>query len=77
VVLVKDGESFEPREIRTGRTDQRVVEVLEGLSEGEVLGIPMVSRLKEEHDLLDARVRRSRSFGGDAAKNRQPAGGRR
>ncbi len=77
VVLVKDGESFEPREIRTGRTDQRVVEVLEGLSEGEVLGIPMVSRLKEEHDLLDARVRRSRSFGRDAAKNRQPAGGRR
>ena len=34
-----------------------------------------VSRLKDEHDLLDARVRRSRSFGADAAKKRQPAGG--
>jgi HlyD family secretion protein len=77
VVLVKNGGSFEPREIRIGRTDQRVVEILEGLSEGEVLGIPMVSRLKEEHDRLDTRVRNSRSFGGGGAKKRQPAGGHR
>ena len=62
-VLVKDGDEYVPREIRTGRTDHRVIEVLDGLREGDVLGIPMVSRLKEENDRLDARVRSNRSFG--------------
>jgi hypothetical protein len=62
-VLVKDGGEYVPREIRTGRTDHRVIEVLDGLREGDVLGIPMVSRLKEENDRLDARVRSNRSFG--------------
>jgi HlyD family secretion protein len=70
-VLVKDGDTYRPREIRTGTSDHRVIEVVDGLEEGEVLGIPMVSRLKEEHDLLDARVRRSRSFGsGDRGDKR-------
>ncbi len=64
LVLVKDGGEYVPREIRTGRTDHRVIEVLDGLREGDVLGIPMVSRLKEENDRLDARVRSTRSFGG-------------
>jgi hypothetical protein len=63
-VLVKDGDEYVLREISTGRTDHRVIEVLEGLREGEVLGIPMVSRLKEANDRLDARVRSTRSFGG-------------
>ena len=63
LVLVKDGGEYVPREIRTGRTDHRVIEVLDGLREGDVLGIPMVSRLKEENDRLDARVRSTRSFG--------------
>ncbi len=63
LVLVKDGGEYVPREIRTGRTDHRVIEVLDGLREGDVLGIPMVSRLKEENDRLDARVRSNRSFG--------------
>ncbi|MEE9472020.1 MAG: efflux RND transporter periplasmic adaptor subunit [Gemmatimonadota bacterium] len=63
LVLVKDGGEYVPREIRTGRTDHRVIEVLDGLREGDVLGIPMVARLKEENDRLDARVRSNRSFG--------------
>jgi len=62
-VLLKQGADYVPREIRTGRSDHRSVEVLEGLSEGEVLGVPMVSRLKEENDLMNARMRESRSFG--------------
>lgn len=76
VVLVAAGGEFVPREIRTGRTDYRVIEVLEGLSEGDVLGIPMVSRLKEEHDRMDERIRRSRSFGAGRGDARRPAGGR-
>jgi len=74
VVLVEDAGDFVRREIRTGRTDYRVVEVLSGLSAGDVLGIPMVSRLKDEHDRMDARIRRSRSFGGGQGGERRPAG---
>lgn len=73
-VLVKDGDTYRPREIRTGTSDHRVIEVVDGLEEGDVLGIPMVSRLKQEHDLLDARVRRSRSFGGGDRKDRRAKG---
>lgn len=62
-VLVKEDEGYVPREIRTGQTNDRAIEVLEGLEEGDVLGIPMVSRLKTENDRLDARVRGTRSFG--------------
>ena len=62
-VLVKEGDEYVPREIRTGANDYRVVEVLEGLEEGTILGIPMTSRLKQDNDLLDSRVRSSRTFG--------------
>lgn len=75
VVLVKDGGDFVPREIRTGRTDYRVVEVLGGLSPGDVIGIPMVSRLKDEHDRMDARIRSGRTFGAGQGGERRPAGG--
>jgi len=72
-VLVKAADGYVPREIRTGQTDYRVIEVLEGLEAGEVLGIPMLSRLKEENDRLDARVRKSRSFGGGDRDKKRPS----
>ena len=72
-VLVKEGNDYVPHEVRTGSTNYRLVEVLSGLEEGAVLGIPMVSRLKEENDRLDARVRDSRSFGGGDRGKRKPA----
>jgi len=71
-VLVKQGEDYVTREIRTGRSDHRVIEVLEGLTDGEVLGIPMVSRLKEENDLMNTRMRESRSFGSGDRESRKP-----
>ncbi len=70
-VLVKNGSEYTPREIRVGETDYRVVEVLEGIEPGEVLGIPMTSRLKADHDILDARVRSSQSFGRDNEKDKR------
>ena len=76
-VLVKENGDYVSREIRTGASDYRVVEVLDGLEEGAVLGIPMTSRLKQDNDLLDSRVRRTRSFGssrGDKKKNPSPGG---
>ena len=72
-VLVKQGEGYVTREIRTGRSDHRVIEVLEGLADGEVLGIPMVSRLKQENDLMNSRMRERRSFGSSDRKSPQPS----
>jgi len=72
-VLLKQGEDYVTREIRTGRSDHRVIEVLEGLADGAVLGIPMLSRLKEENDLMNARMRENRSFGNGDRKSRQPS----
>ncbi len=62
VVLVQVGGTeaeYEPRPIRTGRTDHRVIEVVEGLEAGDRLGIPMVSRLKAAHDRRDQRIRKT------------------
>ncbi len=70
-VLVKEDEGYVPREIRTGETNDRRIEVLDGLEEGDVLGIPMVSRLKTENDRLDARVRGTRTFGRGSKRDRR------
>jgi HlyD family secretion protein len=74
VVLVKNADGYGAREIRTGRTDYRVVEVLDGLEEGEVLGIPMVSRLKKEHDQIEARIRNRQSFGAGGKRDTNARG---
>jgi HlyD family secretion protein len=74
-VLVKEDGAFASREIRIGARNYRVVEVLDGLEEGAALGIPMTSRLKQDNDLLDSRVRSTRSFGsGRADKKKKPSG---
>jgi HlyD family secretion protein len=77
-VLVRNGDGWAPREVEIGRMDHRVVEIVSGLEPGEELGIPLWSRLKEDHDRLDARMRRSRSFrpGGDSSSDKKPASGR-
>ena len=74
-VLLKQDGDFVPRTVRTGASNYRVVEVLDGLEEGATLGIPMVSRLKQDNDLLDSRVRGSRSFGGGSSQKPKKAGG--
>jgi HlyD family secretion protein len=69
-VLVKEGSEYLPREIRTGETNDRVVEILDGLKAGETLGVPMVSYLKEDHDRMDSKIRATRSFGANAKKSK-------
>ena len=72
IVLVRQGDTFQPQPIRVGMTNYQVVEVLAGLSEGDVLGIPMVSRLKSDNDRRVDRVRSSRSFGPSKAQPKKP-----
>jgi len=63
MVLLQSGDQFKPHEIRTGVSNYREIEVLSGLEVGDVLGIPMRSRLKADNDRLESRIRSSRSFG--------------
>jgi HlyD family secretion protein len=62
-VLVKVGDAFVPQPVEIGVFDFKQAEILSGLTEGSVLGVPMTSRLKEENLRLEQRIRSSRTFG--------------
>ncbi|MFQ5544306.1 MAG: efflux RND transporter periplasmic adaptor subunit, partial [Nitrospiria bacterium] len=62
-VLVKKGEQFVPHKIAIGIQDFQKSEVLSGLSEGDIVGVPMTSRLKKSNVRLEKMIKKSRSFG--------------
>jgi len=62
-VLLKKGGAFQPHPISIGNANFKLAVVRSGLREGDVLGIPLVSRLKEENDAREKRIRSSRGFG--------------
>ncbi len=62
-VLVKEGEIFVPRKVEVGLSNFRETVILSGLEEGDLLGVPMMSRLKAENDRMEQRIKSSRSFG--------------
>ncbi|MEE9118481.1 MAG: hypothetical protein V3U02_07795, partial [Calditrichia bacterium] len=63
VVMLKKGRSYEPRRIEIGLDNFKEVEILSGLNDGDIVGVFMTSRLKEENDRRETRIRSSRSFG--------------
>ncbi len=63
IVMLKNGNLFEPQEITTGLSNFKETEVLSGLEEGDVLGVPMSSRLKDSNDRRTDRMRSTRTFG--------------
>ena len=63
MVLLKKGDKFVPHKITIGASNFKQVIITAGLDEGNILGVPMVSRLKEENDQLEQRIKSSRSFG--------------
>ncbi|MDH4069271.1 MAG: efflux RND transporter periplasmic adaptor subunit [Ignavibacteria bacterium] len=62
-VLLKRGNEFPRHPIEIGPANFVYVVVLSGLDEGSILGVPMTSRLKEENERLEERIKSSRSFG--------------
>lgn len=62
-VMLKNGNIFEPREVAIGLSNFKETEVLSGLEEGDVLGVPMSSRLKDSNDKRTTRMRSTRTFG--------------
>lgn len=75
-VLLKENGRFVPHQIQIGKSNFAQAIVLDGLAEGDVLGVPMVSRLKAENDQMEQRIRNSRSFGSGNNNNRSTGGGR-
>ncbi len=63
IVLLKKGAEFVPQNVEIGLSDFKQVEILAGLTDGDILGIPMTSRIKEANDRRENRIRSSRSFG--------------
>ncbi len=68
-VLLKQGNEYVPRPIKIGQSNFKEATVLDGLKEGDIVAVPMQSRLKEENDLMEERIRSSRSFGTSGSSN--------
>lgn len=66
--MVKDGGQFVSREVEIGLSDFRQTEIISGLTESDTVGVPMTSRLKDENDRMEQRIRSSRSFGAGNSK---------
>jgi HlyD family secretion protein len=65
-VLLKQGDKFIPQMVEIGLYNFKQVIILAGVEEGSILGVPMTSRLKDESERLEERIKRirsSRSFG--------------
>ncbi|HEX9653430.1 MAG TPA: efflux RND transporter periplasmic adaptor subunit, partial [bacterium] len=62
-VLLKQGIEFRPQDIEIGLMSFKDAEVISGLKEGDVVGVPMTSRLKTESDRMEQRIRERTSFG--------------
>ena len=63
MVLIKDQDRYVPHKVEIGASNFKQAIVLAGLNEGDIIGIPMTSRLKDENERLEERIRSSRSFG--------------
>lgn len=61
--FLKKGDEFVPHMIRVGMLNFGEAVVLEGLDENDIIGVPMVSRLKADNERLEQRIKSSRSFG--------------
>ncbi|MCH9030663.1 MAG: hypothetical protein IIB00_00180 [candidate division Zixibacteria bacterium] len=68
-VMLKQGDEFVEREVEIGMSDFRKVVIKSGLEEGDILGVPMFSRLKQSNDRLEQRIKSSRSFGASSSNS--------
>ncbi len=61
--MVKQGGEFVRQKVEIGQSNFRETTIVSGLQEGDVLGVPLQSRLKDENDRRERRIKSSRSFG--------------
>lgn len=62
-VFIKQGDKFVPHEIEIGLSSFKDAEIVSGLKEGDIVGVPMYSRLQADNERMERMIRSSRSFG--------------
>jgi HlyD family secretion protein len=68
IALLKKGNAFVPQKVKIGLNNFKQTEILSGLKEGDILGIPVTSRLKTDNERLENRIRDSRGFGSSSGR---------
>lgn len=68
-VLLKKEAGYQKQEVEIGLENFKDAIALNGLREGDIVGVPMTSRLKDENDQREDRFRSSRTFGTGSSKN--------
>jgi HlyD family secretion protein len=74
--FLKKGNEYVPQNVEVGLSDFKETVVQKGLNEGDVVGVPMVSRLKEQNDEMEQRIRSMRSFGTSGSSDSSSRGRR-
>ena len=67
-VLLRQGEEFVPQTVEIGKGDMSLTIIVSGLSEGDLVGVPMTSRLMEDNARMEQRIKSTRSFGSGGSK---------
>ena len=60
--MLKRGNRYQPNPVKIGLDNFQEVEILSGLQEKDIVGVAMSSRLQEENDQNQARIRNRTSF---------------
>jgi HlyD family secretion protein len=72
--FLKNGSEYVPTNIEIGLSDFKQTVIQSGLKEGDIVGVPMVSRLKEQNDEMEQRIRSMRSFGTSGSRDSSSRG---
>ena len=62
-VLLKKGDRFIPQKVEIGLSNFESAVITSGLQEGDTIGVLMTSRLKEDENRMEERIKSMRSFG--------------
>jgi len=62
MVLLKTEEGFRPQRVETGPSNFQQTVILSGVQSGDIVGVPMTSRLMEANARMEDRIRSSLGF---------------
>lgn len=71
MAFVRQGDEFVSRKVEVGLFNFKQAEIISGLQEGDIVGVAMVSRLKQDSERLQNRIRSSRGFGSPSSSSSQ------
>ncbi len=71
MALLKKGNEFVPQKVEIGLSNFKDAVVVSGLNEGDIVGVPMVSRLMEANQRFEDRIRSTRGFGSSGNSSTQ------